>query len=101
MPHPIYKIASIKIVAPYTLEIIFDDSEQRTINFRPILFGEMYAPLRDLNIFNQVKVDPEIHTVVWPNGADFDPATLREWDKNIEELLQRVQAWETIDRQFT
>jgi len=30
-------------------------------------------------VFRQVRLDPEVHTVVWPNGADFDPATLHDW----------------------
>jgi hypothetical protein len=30
-------------------------------------------------LFEQVKIDPEVHTLVWPNGADFDPATLHDW----------------------
>jgi hypothetical protein len=30
-------------------------------------------------LFNQVRIDPEVHTLVWPNGADFDPAMLHDW----------------------
>jgi hypothetical protein len=34
-------------------------------------------------------MDPEVHTLVWPNGADFDPATLHDWPKQAEALLRR------------
>ncbi len=44
-----------------------------------MLTGELYSPLQDLGLFNQVQLDPEISTLVWPNGADFDPATLHDW----------------------
>jgi Protein of unknown function (DUF2442) len=47
----------------------------------------LYGPLRDLELFNQVRIDPEAETLVWPDGADFDPATLHEWDTNAQAFL--------------
>ena len=77
------------MVAPYTLHTVFDDGEERTINFEPALRGYYYEPLRDLSLFNQVRLDPEVHTLVWPNDADFDPATLYEWNQGDgQELAQ-------------
>lgn len=89
------KITNVQIVAPYTLQITFDDGAKRVIDFAPALAGYYLSPLRDLNLFNQVRVDPEIHTIVWPNGADFDPATLYNWDKGDgAELAQRAKQWQ-------
>jgi hypothetical protein len=51
----------------------------QVIDFGPILYGELYGRLRDIELFRRVTVDPEVHTLVWPNGADFDPATLHDW----------------------
>lgn len=79
MTHSIYRVISFEVIAPYKLRITFDDSTSRIIDFQPVLVGELFGPLRDLELFNQVKIDPEIHTVVWPNGADFDPETLHNW----------------------
>ena len=64
MLHKIYHVKSFEIVAPYTLRIDFDDSTTQTINFEAILKGELYGPLRDLSLFNQVKLDPEFETLV-------------------------------------
>ena len=64
------------IVAPYTLRVRFDDATLQTINFEPVLAGELYAPLKDVMLFNRVSIDSEVHTLVWPNRADFDAATL-------------------------
>lgn len=51
--------------------------------------------MRDLTLFNQVRLDPEIHTLVWPNDADFDPATLYYWnDGDGAELAARARHWE-------
>jgi len=94
MQHPIYRICDFEIVAPYSLRVQFDDQSSQTINFWPILGGELYRPLRNLALFNQVQLDPEVHTLVWPNGADFDPATLHDWPKYEDLLTQRAKHWE-------
>ena len=92
--HPIYRVLSFQLVAPYTLRVQFDDRTEQVINFEPVLAGELYRPLRDSALFNQVQVDPEVHTLVWPNGADFDPATLHDWPKHAEPLAARARQWE-------
>ena len=43
--------------------------------------GEIYGGLRDLESFNQVRIDAEGATLVWRNGVDFDP-TLHDWESN-------------------
>jgi len=93
MIHLIYRVRSFQIEAPYTLRVQFDDGTEQLIDFRPILAGELYGPLRDLAIFNQVRIDPEVHTLVWPNGADFDPATLHDWPVLEPTLIARAKRW--------
>ncbi len=94
MGHPIYRIHSFEIVAPYTLRIRFNDQTEQAINFQPITAGALYGPLRDLSLFNQVRLDPEVHTLVWPNGADFDPTTLHDWPKHVQAWIVRARQWE-------
>ena len=89
--HPIYKVDSFEIIAPYKLSIKFDDGLTRVIDFRNISKGELYGPLSDLQFFNQVKLDKEIHTLVWPNGADFDPLTFHDWDKYETEFRLMIE----------
>ena len=96
MTHGIYRITAFNIVGPYTLQVAFDDQTEQTINFQPILSGELYRPLRDLSLFNEVHLDEEVHTLVWPNGADFDPATLHDWPQLKEELIERAKRWELV-----
>jgi hypothetical protein len=38
--------------------------------------GGVFAPLEDVEFFKKVTVDPEIGTLVWPNGVDFCPDVL-------------------------
>jgi hypothetical protein len=40
--------------------------------------GPMFEPLEDEAYFAQVTVDPELGTIVWPNGADLAPDVLHE-----------------------
>ena len=96
MDHPIYRVVGFEIVAPYTLRVRFDDHTAQTIDFRPVLSGELYAPLGDVNLFNRVRIDPEVHTLVWPNGADFDPATLHDWPQQAQALVERAQQWQAF-----
>jgi Protein of unknown function (DUF2442) len=94
--HAIYRVESVRIVGPYTLRVRFDDETERTIDFRPILEGEMYGPLCDRGLFEQVRIDPEVHTLVWPNGADFDPATLHDWSDKLPAMRNRVRQWKAV-----
>ena len=93
MLHPIYRVKSFEMIDDYILDIKFDDGTSQRIDFRPVLSGELYGPLQDLSLFNQVKVDSEVDTLVWPNGADFDPATLHNWPEYAEELAAQAQKW--------
>lgn len=91
--HPIYRVTSFEITDSYTLKITFDDKTVQTINFEPILYGKLYGPLRNLDLFNRVRLDPEIHTIVWPNEADFDPTTLHDWPEHLPHFLEMVAGW--------
>jgi hypothetical protein len=79
MQHLIVKVTGFEIIGDYTLRVGFDDGTTQSIDFLPVLRGTFFSPLRDKKIFGQVRIDPESHTLVWPNGADFDPATLHDW----------------------
>ena len=100
MIHPIYRVKSFQIEAPYTLRVHFDDGTDQVINFQPVLAGELFGPLRDLAVFNQVHVDPEVHTLVWPNGADFDPTTLHDWPIHSPALVARAEKWNLSPTQW-
>ena len=94
MQHNIYKIKAFRLAGKYSIKIIFDDDTQKTIDFSPVLNGEMYSRLRDPDYFKKVFLDKEVYTIAWPNGADFDPSTLYNWDKLIDELSARAKNWQ-------
>lgn len=94
--HAIYRVESFEIVGSYTLRVKFDDGAERTIDFRPVLEGELYGSLRDRELFDQVCIDDEVHTLVWPNGADFDPATLHDWPELFPTMKARARQWRRV-----
>jgi hypothetical protein len=94
MTRPIYRVEAFELVGSYTIRIVFDDSTEQVVDFRPVLAGELYGPLRDPAVFHELRLDPEAGTLVWPNGADFDPATLHDWPEVRDEFGMRAAAWD-------
>ena len=94
MDHPIYRVTSVEVVGPYTLRVGFDDGSTQTVGLHSILAGELFGPLRDRALFEQVRIDPEVKTPVWPNGADLDPATLHDWPHHAAAMAELARKWE-------
>ena len=93
MIHAIHRVTRFSIVGPYTLAVAFSDGTEQRIDFKPVLHGALFGPLQDLATFNAARLDDEAGTLVWPNGADFDPATLHDWPQVRDELASRAQTW--------
>jgi hypothetical protein len=101
MAHEIYRVSSFEKVAPFTLRVQFDDGTFQVIDFRPVLKGELYGPLQEPTLFDQVRIDSEVHTLVWPNGADFDPAILHNWPESGAALKALSEQWESNKPRLT
>jgi hypothetical protein len=93
MAHEIYRVTSFEKVAPFTLRVSFDDGTSQVIDFRAVLKGEIYGPLQDPSVFDQVTIDSEVHTLAWPTGADFDPAMLHNWPEARDALQVLANGW--------
>jgi hypothetical protein len=96
MKHAIHSVMQVQVVGPWTLHLVFGDGTERIIDFRSVLLGELYGPLNEMALFRQVRVDPEVHTIIWPNGADFDPATLHDWPDYESEWIARARKWANV-----
>ena len=73
LPH----VVDARYVANHTIWLRFDDGAEGEIDLANELDGPVFEPLKDLTFFRQFKVDAELRTLVWPNGADFAPEFLR------------------------
>jgi hypothetical protein len=65
-------------VRDYVVFVRFHDGVEGEVDLRPQLYGEVFEPLKDAPYFRQFRVDADLHTLVWPNGADFAPEFLYE-----------------------
>ena len=93
MEHAFYKVLRFEQLGTYTLRLTFDDGTSQVIDFEPVLRGQLFGPLRDPELFKQVRIDPDFHTLVWPNDADFDPADLHDWPEVRDEFIRARAQW--------
>ncbi len=93
MEHRICRVVSFEKVRPLVLRVSFDDETTRVIDFAPVLEGELFGPLSDPTFFDRVRLDHEAGTLVWPNGADFDPATLHDWPLVVGGMTALASRW--------
>lgn len=71
-------ITTAKYLSDYKLWVTFDDGSSGEVDLSNELKGSVFEALKDLTVFKQVVVDPDLETVVWPNGADLAPEFLKD-----------------------
>ena len=71
-------VIEVKYVRDFTVWVKFEDGTEGELDLSEELYGPIFEPLRDISYFKQVKVNPELGTIVWPNGADLAPEFLYE-----------------------
>jgi hypothetical protein len=70
------RVTEVKVLDGYRLQLAFNDGTRRVVDLADELSGPMFGPLHELSLFRQVRLDSELGTIVWPNGADFAPEAL-------------------------
>ena len=73
--HP--RVVDARYVQDYTIWVKFSDGSDGEVDLKTELWGPMFEPLKDLEQFRKFTVHPELHTIVWENGADLSPEFLR------------------------
>ena len=66
------RVTQVKPWSGYRIEVAFEDGLVGTVDLSSELYGPMFEPLRDPELFNQVRID-EFGVICWPNGADLAP----------------------------
>ena len=69
---------AVEVIGEHKLRVTFKDGLVGDIDFTGRHWRGVSEPLADPAFFAQARVDPEIRTVVWPNGYDMAPETLYE-----------------------
>jgi len=73
-----YDVLEARYVREYVIWLRFRDGTSGEVDLRPELWGEVSELLKNLEYFRRFTVDPELETLVWPNGADFAPEFLHD-----------------------
>ena len=71
-------VIEAKYVCDFTVWVKFEDGSEGEVDLSAELWGPVFEPLRDIEYFEQMRVDPGLGTIVWPNGADLAPEFLYE-----------------------
>ena len=87
-------VTDASYVSDHKITIRFEDGSWRLVDLAPHLDGPVFEPLKDVSYFRRFTVNHEIDTLVWPNGADFDPATLHDWPQHAEAFQALAKRWE-------
>ena len=70
-------IVAVKPLGEHRLYLRFEDGVEGIVDLAEHLaFRGVFEPLRDPAYFARVRVDSELGTIAWPNGADLDPDVL-------------------------
>jgi hypothetical protein len=70
-------VTEVKTLDGYRLHLRFEDRVEGVVDLTEIVqFSGVFAPLEERAYFVQVRVNPDIGTICWPNGADIDPDVL-------------------------
>jgi hypothetical protein len=70
-------VVAVKSLGEYLLYLRFEDGAEGIVDLAEHLaFRGVFEPLRDPACFALVRVDKELGTIAWPNGADLDPDVL-------------------------
>ena len=72
------RVKQVRHIGRYRLELRFSDGVTGELDFedRVVGRGGVFRPLEDLSFFQQVRVDAEAGTIVWPNDVDLCPDVL-------------------------
>ncbi len=74
----ILHVTDAKHLKDYQLWLKFNDGAEGAVDLSKELWGAVFEPLKDVKLFSQVKLDTELDTIVWPNGADLAPEFLHD-----------------------
>jgi hypothetical protein len=88
-PSSLPRVTTVEPLDGFVLRLTFTDGLIREVDLTGDLWGPMAEPLQDPGYFRQVRVDPELGTVVWPNGYDLDPDVLHGDFEPASHLVRR------------
>jgi hypothetical protein len=69
-------VKEAKYLHDYAIWLRFNDGAEGVVDLKDELYGEVFEPLKNIDRFKSFRVDPDLETIVWDNGADLAPEFL-------------------------
>ena len=90
----ILHITEAKYIEDYKVQVVFNDGRNGVADLLEVLHGPVFNSLKDKKLFAQLRVDDEMATITWPNGADLAPESVyfRAF-KDVPELQKQFKEW--------
>jgi hypothetical protein len=79
-------VTSLTYLEDYRLRLQFNDGTVKEADLQKELYGEVFEPLQDMELFKRVKVNPDTGTIEWPNGADLAPEYLHKIGREVRKI---------------
>ena len=77
-------VTAVEYDSGYRLRVAFNDHTERLVDLTNHLEGEVFEPLKRIELFKTARLNSDLDTVVWDNGADMAPEFLYEVGVQIE-----------------
>lgn len=72
------KLESAEHITGYTIRLRFADGVEGDVDLEAELWGEVFEPLKDIEVFRRFHLNAELNTLTWSSGADLAPEFLYE-----------------------
>jgi len=79
-------VTDVEHLDNYRIRVDFDNGSTKEVDLEDELYGAIFEPLRKVEFFERVTVNPATGTIEWPNGADFAPEFLDEIGEEVERV---------------
>lgn len=70
------KVVKARYERDYVIHIGFADGVEGDVDLKDESYGELFEPLKNTSVFEQVTIHPEFQTFCRPNGVDLAPEFL-------------------------
>lgn len=80
------EVTTAEYVEGYNIHLCFNNGESGIIDLKESLWGPMFEPLKDIEVFKRFRLSEVLHTICWENDADFAPEYL------LEKMLEQCHA---------
>ena len=86
-------VTHVQYLHDYQIQVTFNNGKTGIADLSVALTGGVFSELQNQNLFAQVRVDDELNTLVWPNGADLAPEYIYfqafKQEKNLQEQFKQ------------